>query len=132
MPQSITQNGIAEALGMTRSHVSLEIGRNSEKGMVEYTLDHVKGCRQRRRCYHLTPKGVDESIRIRSDLAKRGIERERYHREEKNGRLLEMSSRLYDVAGALNNAGNSNNPTMARRALEKLNEAVIELTGVIA
>lgn len=61
MPFETTQDGIAEAIGMGRAQVSIELKRLEEKGLVYHLRRHAyrDGClnRQLRRCYKLNPLG---------------------------------------------------------------------------
>ena len=58
-----TQDGIAEAIGISRSHVSIEINKLERMGLVEHSMKHVyvEGRRpHRRNCYRLNGSGLNE------------------------------------------------------------------------
>ena len=61
MPYGTTQDGIAEAVGIRRSQVSLELKRLEAKGLVYHLRRHAyrEGClnRQHRKCYKLNVYG---------------------------------------------------------------------------
>lgn len=50
-PVAATQDGIAAAIGKSRSHVALEMGRGKLLGHFESYLAHVKGAKSRRLVY---------------------------------------------------------------------------------
>lgn len=62
MPYQTTQDGIAEAIGISRGQVSLEIKKLETKGLVTYVLKHActddHESRARRRCYMLETPGI--------------------------------------------------------------------------
>lgn len=62
MPYQTTQDGIAEAVGISRAHVSIEMKRLETKGLVTYLRRHVyaDGLRSKgtRKCYLLEARGV--------------------------------------------------------------------------
>ena len=62
MPYGTIQNGIADSIGISRSQVSLEIKRLTEKGYVHCELRHAyrEGCpdRKHRKCYRLDSAGI--------------------------------------------------------------------------
>lgn len=58
-----TQDGISEAIGISRSHVSIEINKLERMGLVEHSKKHVyvEGRRtNRRNCYRLNGSGLNE------------------------------------------------------------------------
>ena len=65
-PYALTQDGIAEALGMTNAHVSSELRRLGPA--VESKLLHVPGRPRRMRVYFATPRGRS-AIYLRSAAA---------------------------------------------------------------
>lgn len=73
MPYQTTQDGIAEAIGISRGQVSMEVKRLEAKGLVTYLQRHVfaDGRRSKgvRKCYMLEARGVLAAL----DLIK-GIE----------------------------------------------------------
>lgn len=62
MPYQTTQDGIAEAIGISRSQTSIELKRLEDKGLVSYILKHAciddHESRARRRCYMLETPGI--------------------------------------------------------------------------
>ena len=68
MPYETTQDGIAEAIGISRGQVSIEMKRLESKGMVHRLQRHAyrDEClnRQHRRCYRLNPLGIATAQKI--------------------------------------------------------------------
>ena len=62
MPYETTQDGIAEAIGISRGQVSVEIKRLEEKGFVYHLQRHArrerKTVRALRMCYRLNTLGI--------------------------------------------------------------------------
>ena len=81
MPVTMTQDGIACALGMSRSHVSNILGILEEKGLVEHEYAHSGGSRGKRRIYYLLPSGIMEVPGIRERMESGGMSPERFCRE---------------------------------------------------
>ncbi len=67
-PYSLTQDGIAEAIGIGRNNVPREIKTLMQNGLVEAHKARVPGLRNRRTVYILTPKGAVEASRIRERI----------------------------------------------------------------
>ncbi len=74
LPWDITQDGIASSLGITRAHASLELKKLRETGIVDEMQVHVKGGKVKRKCYSLTPIGMETADRIVSDAQQKGID----------------------------------------------------------
>lgn len=73
-PFGICQDGIGLAIGITRSHASLELGRLIRTGSVEVWFAHIPHVKNRRMVYTLTMKGMQEAKEIRRNLLRIGIE----------------------------------------------------------
>ena len=56
-PVEMTQDGIAEEMGIGTGSVSVHLRRLIESGCVVYKTEHVKDARTRRKVYFTTPKG---------------------------------------------------------------------------
>ncbi len=67
-PIDVTQMGIAEAVGMRRTHVSRAVKKLIEKGYVEENLGHVRGRTRKLKVYSLKPKGVEEAKDMLNEL----------------------------------------------------------------
>lgn len=53
LPKSVSQNGIAEAVGINRAHATFELLILKEEGIVGEKLAHVNGSHRRRKVYFL-------------------------------------------------------------------------------
>ncbi len=75
VPFAISQPGIADHLGITRSHVSKEMIRLKEasRDLVEEKIRHVEGSKRRRKVYFLTPMGIDKADSLVDGLAQEKI-----------------------------------------------------------
>ena len=73
-PVEMTQDGIANALSLSRAHVALELKRLKSTGKVQERMAHVANARSRRKVYELTPAGQEISRRMREHARARTIE----------------------------------------------------------
>lgn len=60
-----TQDGIAAACGVTRPHVTIELGRAKREGIVTEDLCHIDGRKRRAYAYTLTFKGMREAEKVK-------------------------------------------------------------------
>ena len=72
VPTDITQEGIAEAIGVQRPHVSVEIKRMMKKGLLEEFKAHAGGTK-RRKAYSLTSGGYRKYGEMMEALQKRRV-----------------------------------------------------------
>ncbi len=72
VPYEVSQPGIADSLGLARSHVSKEMIRlkKSSSDLVEERTRHVRGSKRRRKVYILTPLGQKKANSIIEGLMK--------------------------------------------------------------
>src|SRR3989454_11684174 len=73
-PVEMTQDGIANALLLSRAHVALELKRLKSTGKVQERMAHVANARSRRKVYELTPAGQEISRRMGGHARARAIE----------------------------------------------------------
>ena len=73
-PFGVCQDGIGMAVGITRAHASLELGRLIRTGSVEMWMAHIPKTKNKRMVYSLTVKGIQEAKEIRSNLLKIGVD----------------------------------------------------------
>lgn len=96
-PREVTQKGIAAALGLSRSHVALELKALLEQGRVESGLAHVNKARSRRKVYFLTPTGerAAQGMRQRArEAAARWIDPEGEVHEGRGEEVIQAARRL--------------------------------------
>jgi hypothetical protein len=60
-PWELTQDGIAEALEISRAHAALLLKRMAERGLTESSLAYIQGRKRRRLAYRLTHFGLSVS-----------------------------------------------------------------------
>jgi DNA-binding MarR family transcriptional regulator len=84
VPPHVTQEGIADALGIRPNHVPRAVRRLVEEGAVEELTSHVTGFARRRKAYFLTERGVsiaDGVLRrlsaVAVDVEAEGVSRKR-------------------------------------------------------
>ena len=53
LPYDVCQIGIAESIGISRAHASIELVKLVEEDVVGVKLAHVKGSHRRRKVYYL-------------------------------------------------------------------------------
>ena len=74
VPGDMTQEGVAKACGISRSHAAVEIKRLKEKGLLTEELRHIKGGRSRRKVYFLTEGGIREKLAVLKFAEENGID----------------------------------------------------------
>ena len=74
MPYDVTQDGIAIAVGITRAHVSIDLKRLYETGMVTNWRAHQKGQRAKRLVYSITDGGKARAEETAVKLRANGID----------------------------------------------------------
>lgn len=73
-PVDVSQNGISQAVRISRAHAAIELKKLKETGMVTEGLAHIKGSRQRRKVYNLTSAGMSRAEQIRNFAEEEGID----------------------------------------------------------
>ncbi|MGC8912733.1 MAG: tetratricopeptide repeat protein [Thermoplasmata archaeon] len=86
VPYAVTQDGIADAVGILRSHVPRTLKGLIDRGYIEEKLAHVIGSERRRKVYFLTTPGIAYAKKIRDDV--RAVEWIFGIPEEKEERIL--------------------------------------------
>ena len=72
-PSEITQPGIADAIGIRRSHVSYALKGLKGKGQVVEHIAHIKDVKRKRKIYLLTQGGIDYARKIKIALEQRTV-----------------------------------------------------------
>ena len=72
----MSQSGIAEAIGKSRAHTTLELNRMKEANLITERLAHVENARSKRKTYNLTPEAVSRERQITEHI--HGLELELY------------------------------------------------------
>ncbi|MFH0815210.1 MAG: ATP-binding protein [Methanobacteriota archaeon] len=83
VPPQVTQEGIAEALGIRPNHVPRAVRRLLDDGAVNEQVSHVSGFARRRKVYFLTEKGLSIAEGVLKRLSATAIEVETEDGERK-------------------------------------------------
>lgn len=73
-PPQVTQQGIADALRVRRSHVTLALHVLAERALVEDRTSRIVGGARRKKAYALTPLGYERALETRAFLASMPIQ----------------------------------------------------------
>jgi len=57
VPFDVTQDGISQAISISRAHAAIELKKLKSAGTIEERLSHVKKGKSRRKAYSLTVAG---------------------------------------------------------------------------
>ena len=68
VPFDLTQEGIADAVGVVRSAIPRAMKKLITKNSINEKLAHVKGLSRRRKVYYLTTEGIMNAIDIKEKL----------------------------------------------------------------
>ncbi|MEF8873429.1 MAG: tetratricopeptide repeat protein [Candidatus Thermoplasmatota archaeon] len=93
LPVAITQEGIAEKVGLKQNTVSYAVRTLVEEGLVEEQTRRIKNKKQKRKAYFLTEEGVDKAEEVRDELADTQVKVE-LNDEEKLVRVEELNAYL--------------------------------------
>lgn len=74
VPFDVSQDGIAQALLISRAHAAVELKKLKESGEVQERLAHIKRGKNKRKVYFLTSAGEEETAKIRTLAEERGID----------------------------------------------------------
>jgi DNA-binding MarR family transcriptional regulator len=73
-PPEVSQDGIAEALRISRAHAAIELKKLKEFEEVSERLSHIRHGPTKRKVYFLTDKGESRAKNLRDYVAREGIE----------------------------------------------------------
>ena len=73
-PPEVSQDGIAEALRISRAHAAIELKKLKEVEEVSERLSHIRRGPTKRKVYFLTEKGELRAKRLKDYVAREGIE----------------------------------------------------------
>ncbi|HSV41872.1 MAG TPA: tetratricopeptide repeat protein [Methanomassiliicoccales archaeon] len=73
-PMDVSQDGIAEALRISRAHAAIELKKLKESGEVVERLAHIRRGPTKRKVYFLTESGEARAQRLRDFVSREGIE----------------------------------------------------------
>ncbi|MEM2900408.1 MAG: helix-turn-helix domain-containing protein, partial [Thermoplasmata archaeon] len=68
VPEGVTQQGIADAVGTTRSNLPQTLKKLISQGLVEQSTGRVEKIGSKRSVYTLTPSGIQHAKKIRDNI----------------------------------------------------------------
>lgn len=74
VPFDVSQDGIAQALVISRAHAAVELKKLKESGEVFERLAHIKRGKNKRKVYFLSPSGEEKATSIRQYAHSEGID----------------------------------------------------------
>ncbi len=74
VPFDVTQDGISQAISISRAHAAIELKKLRSAGVVEERLSHVKKGKSRRKAYSLTAKGKAMSAKVVQYVKENGVD----------------------------------------------------------
>ena len=74
VPFDVSQDGIAQALLISRAHAAVELKKLKEANEVQERLAHIRKGKNKRKVYFLTTAGEEKAAKIRRFAEERGID----------------------------------------------------------
>lgn len=74
VPFDVTQDGISQAVSISRAHAAIEIKKLRSLGMVDERLSHVRKGKSRRKAYFLTHAGKAHAATIAQYILENGVD----------------------------------------------------------
>lgn len=93
LPYALTQDGIADALGIGRAHVAMALKALRKRNLIDERTARIRGELRRRKCYMLTPGGLQQAMSLTNTFSEKKI-RLRYQESEKETTLGEATKEL--------------------------------------
>jgi len=97
VPVTITQQGIADALRVRRSHVTLALQSLANRGLVSFHTMRIAGETRRKKAYFLTPHGYERARETEAFLAAMPVVLDADGTEIAFGRAHEKFGNAYTV-----------------------------------
>ena len=72
-PIDVSQDGIAEALRISRAHAAIELKKLKESTLVEERIAHIRRGNTKRKVYYLNKAGEDKANSLRAYADREGI-----------------------------------------------------------
>ena len=99
-PEAVTQDGVAEAVGVGRNNVSRFLNELAQDDLVEVQVKHIKGLQRVRNVYFLSHLGFQEGLILKEDIESiriKFIDFDGIEKEEDFGRLNIHLPRSYSL-----------------------------------
>ena len=68
VPPAISQDGIADAIGIAQRNVSTAVRKLEERGDLYEKMSHIQGGKRRKKTYFLNEKGIREAEKLKKSL----------------------------------------------------------------
>ncbi|UCH88121.1 MAG: tetratricopeptide repeat protein [Thermoplasmata archaeon] len=101
VPFSITQEGIAESIGIRRDNVPRAVKTLRETGMIYEKVTRVEHVKRKRKVYFLTPKGMEYTQKIQRQILESRIKYTTSTGEVKNITIADLKNSLEFQMGLL-------------------------------
>ncbi len=73
-PWELTQDGVANALCISRAHASIVLNQLKDEGRVEEKITHIRSGKVRRKSYFILPAGMEEASKLLETAKKEGVD----------------------------------------------------------
>jgi len=73
-PIDVSQDGIAEALRISRAHAAIELKKLKESVLVEERIAHIRRGNTKRKVYYLNKTGEDKANSLKAYADREGIQ----------------------------------------------------------
>jgi tetratricopeptide (TPR) repeat protein len=73
-PVDVSQDGIAEALRISRAHAAIELKKLKESVLVEERIAHIRRGNTKRKVYYLNKGGEDKAVSLKAYADREGIQ----------------------------------------------------------
>jgi pentatricopeptide repeat protein len=73
-PVDVSQDGIAEALRISRAHAAIELKKLKESALVEERIAHIRRGNTKRKVYYLNKPGEDKAASLKAYADREGIQ----------------------------------------------------------
>lgn len=129
MPFATTQDGIGNALGISRSHAATILAKLKQRNMVDSVESHVTGIGRKRNCYYLDPAGIEAARRLKVFIEENGIDLEDSRETVRDSRyrttnVINAGMNLDRAMRALRDIELTGDPMKLRVAIQTMSEAL--------
>jgi hypothetical protein len=94
VPVQISQDGMAKAIGVRRSHIASALKDLREAGQIEEEKTRFRGEMRRKNAYFLLHEGQGEALRLKETLLEKDVILKKEDREEKKLKISEINKNI--------------------------------------
>ena len=73
-PWEVTQDGVANALCISRAHACIVLNQLRDEGNADERISHIKNGKTKRKVYYLTPTGIEGAAKLMEMAVNEGID----------------------------------------------------------